>query len=100
VWNGNSSPIDCLCEWREITETFDDCNVAVHRTYVDIPSRRFRIRRRIWVGKESGLSNDLDGAHHLYFVIHESALNFTKCLLQPNIIHIDPKVSEQETKIS
>jgi hypothetical protein len=52
------------------------------------------------VGKESGLSDDLDGAHHLYFVIHESALNFTKCLLQPNIIHIGPKVSEQETKIS
>jgi hypothetical protein len=52
------------------------------------------------VGKESGLSNDLDGAHHLYFVIHESALNFTKCLLQPNIIYIDLKVSEQDTNIS
>ena len=97
---GNGNPVDRLCKWREITKAFDHCNVAIHRANADILGRRFRVWRRIRMGKESGLSIDMGRADNLYVVLCESALNYIKNLLQTDIVLIEHITNEQETNIS
>ena len=100
VWIGNGNPVDRLCKWREITQAFDHCDVAVHRANADILGCCFCVWGRIRMGEESGLSIDMDRADYLYILLCESALNFIKNLLQTNVVLIEHITNEQETNIS
>ena len=97
---GNGNPVDRLCKWREITQAFDHCDVAVHRANADILGRCFCVWGRIRMGEESGLSIDMGRADYLYVVLCESALNYIKNLLQTDIVLIEHITNEQETNIS
>ena len=97
---GHGNSVDRVRKWREITQAFDHCDVAVYRANADILGRCFRVWGRIRMGEESGLSIDMDRTDYLYVVLCESALNFIKNLLQTDIVLIEHITNEQETNIS